>query len=1179
MGKVIPIRLDDQEARERIRTSLDESLLVEAAAGTGKTTELIRRLVAVLASGRAQPDGLVAVTFTRRAAGELKLRLRQELDNALARARNGAAPQHSLPQTTATERLTRQTSSPSESAATQVRNLENAIAHLEEAHIGTIHSFCAEILRERPVEANVDPAFRELSDREAQRLYRRAFRHWSQERLTASESESPGLHRCLCRLAARGTSDGAPPLRHIEQAGWNLAEWRDFSTPWQRRPFERELEVDALVEKVRKLWLLAKQCPYPNDELVQALRPARDLVTWVERAESVSKRDYNALEGRLVVLLKDLRKRSKKGHGPFAEGVTREAVVAARDQLIEALESFKRRADADLAALLQAEMRSLLERYDDLKNRNGALDFVDLLLKARDVIRGRSDVRRYLQERFTHIFVDEFQDTDPLQAEILLLLAADDPAETNWLRARPVPGKLFLVGDPKQSVYRFRRADLVLYLQLREALRQRGVGFIHLTRSFRAVPSLQECVNAAFAPEMVEDRAAGQAGYVPLRPFREERKDGQPTVVVLPVPRPYGERRVETKAIDQSLPPAIAAFVRWLITESRWTVTTGGAPQPIRPRHIALLFRRQVSYRTDMTRDYLRELEAREIPHLLVGGKSFHRREEVETMRAALAAIEWPDDELSVYATLRGSLFALADSLLLRFRERCGRLHPFRPLPDSLPAEFSGVTEALKCLAELHRRRNQRPFVETVNALLEATRAHAAFGLRPGGAYALANVYRIADLAREFELAGGISFRAFVEELEDQAEREESPEAPVLEEGADGVRLMTVHAAKGLEFPVVILADITAKLSRQESDLFIDPQTSLCAMPLAGCAPWNLVDRQAEEQARDHAEGVRVAYVAATRARDLLVIPAVGDGPSDGWVSPLHKSIYPPLERRRAPEPAPRCPAFGPDSVLERPEVTEEPPRFNVAPGLHKPERGAHRVVWWDPSVLRLKVPPRFGVRQWKILSKGTAGARQSVEQYEAWKARRSRTLHEGVQPEFEVLAVTETSELPPAPPAVMPVEVLIVPKPANRPSGRRFGTLVHALLNEVGLVLTLAEHEPHLRRLAGFHGRILGCPADEIAAAVDAVAAAWRHPLLRRAQQASRCHRELPLVMRRNGKLIEGIVDLAFLEDGQWHVVDFKTDADWPGRRAEYERQVQWYVYGMTQLTGAAVKGWLLGL
>jgi ATP-dependent helicase/nuclease subunit A len=268
---------------------------------------------------------------------------------------------------------------------------------------------------------------------------------------------------------------------------------------------------------------------------------------------------------------------------------------------------------------------------------------------------------------------DEFQDTDPLQAEILLLLAADNPAASDWRAVKPVPGKLFLVGDPKQAIYRFRRADVTLYEDVKRHLVAAGAELLHLSTSFRAPPSIQRFVNDAFAPAIGADTEAG--GYVALEPSRAEI-ESQPTVIALPVPRPYGDfGSVTDWSINESLPGAVGAVVAWLVNESCWTVEDKGPDGerrsvPVQPRHIAILFRRFRSFQTDITRPYVRALEARRIPHVLVGGRSFHDREEIMALRNAVTAIEWPDDELKVFATLRGPFFALSDEALLAFRNQ-----------------------------------------------------------------------------------------------------------------------------------------------------------------------------------------------------------------------------------------------------------------------------------------------------------------------------------------------------------------------------------------------------------------------------------------------------------------------------------------------------------------------------
>ena len=382
---------------------------------------------------------------------------------------------------------------------------------------------------------------------------------------------------------------------------------------------------------------------------------------------------------------------------------------------------------------------------------------------------------------------------------------------------------------------------------------------INLTTSFRGKPAIQNFVNAAFEPMMKKDVGIQQASYVPLSPFRADCSE-QPAIVALPVPDPYGKKYISGRAVEACLPDSVGAFIDWLIKESGWKVNEGDASRmvPIRADHICILLRRFESYGEDKARAFAQALEARDIPHLLIGGRSFHQREEAETIRAALTAIEWPDDELAVFATLRGSLFAVGDEPLLAYHVRYGRLHPFRIPHEELPEDLEPIAEALSVLQELHKERNYRSVSETLNRLLEATRAHAGFAMRPSGEQVLANVLHISELARSYERGGGISFRGFIEQLEEDAERGQVPEAPILEEGSEGVRIMTVHKAKGLEFPIVILGGISAPLAHEDADCYIDSQAGLCAVQLEGLMPLELQEHQSDEAARNRAEGVRI---------------------------------------------------------------------------------------------------------------------------------------------------------------------------------------------------------------------------------------------------------------------------------------------------------------------------------
>ena len=873
---------------------------------------------------------------------------------------------------------------------------------------------------------------------------------------------------------------------------------------------------------------------------------------------------------------------------------SRDEVLALRDQAKANLDAFIGASDADLAPLLHDALQTPIATYEVLKAKAGRLDFLDLLIKARDLIRDNPAVRSELQRRISHFFVDEFQDTDPLQAEILLLLAADDPGETDWRGVRPVPGKLFLVGDPKQSIYRFRRADVSLYEDVKDRLRGAGAEVLHLTTSFRAPPSIQSFVNLAFAPEMAAGTDAGQAAYVPLEPSRPEII-GRPTLVALPVPTPYGDfGKVVNWRIDKSYPEAVGAFIAWLVNESGWTVEEDRGAVPIRPRHVAILFRRFRNFGADITRGYVRALESRRLPHVLVGGRSFHDREEIIALRNALTAIEWPDDELKVFATLRGPFFAVGDEALLIFRQQISdnddlktrRLNPMRTTDRAtLNPSAIEVADALDVLRLLHVRRNYRPIAETISSLLDTLRAHAGIALWPNGEQALANCQRLIDMARHFE-RGASSFRAFVEKLEADAERGEADEAPIVEEGVEGVRVMTVHKAKGLEFPVVVLADPTCSAARDTPSRYVDPRRRLWVEPLCGSAPIELLEASNEELRRDQAEAVRLAYVAATRARDLLVAPVCGDEAIEGWLDVLNPVLYPAKDSRRNSDRADGCPSFGEDSVLDRGAKGTPPGGGSIRPGLHRPLRDGPNTVWWDPSALVLDVEEHAALRHQQILEVGpdNSAAAESEKDYAVWKKGRTVLLKRASQPSISVqtataLARSEAAQQLGAFPTVQ-VE-LIKRGDVERPGGRRFGALVHAILASIDL----DAGEDAIRASAAVNGRLVGATKEEIAAAIATVRTTLEHPILRRAAASARkgeIRREAPVLLTLDdGGLVEGLVDLAFIEDtpeiAGWTVVDFKTDREFGTSSDRYTAQVTTYAAAIQKATGLPSRAILL--
>ncbi len=1152
--------LADGDARARIRDDLEATLIVEAAAGTGKTTELVSRILSLLRAGKTTLGQLVAVTFTEKAAGEMKLRLRTEIERARVHE-----------STTPDERT----------------HFDHALAELEAAHIGTIHGFCSDLLRERPVEAKIDPLFEVAAEDEKERIYEDCFERWFQRELNAPEE---GVRRMLRRRSR--DRDASGPRAALRGAGAALIEQRDFGTAWRRDSIDRPRLMDSVLHKIKALGEYADRADWKDSWLAKNLG---DIDRWYKeltRREDIRPRDYDGLEAELRGLSR-MKGWEWKGSGRyFCKGLERQTVMDERAAVKADLDAVLEAVDADLAACLHAELKPLVAEYERLKARAGKLDFLDLLVVTRDLIRDNAVVRNELQGKYTHLLVDEFQDTDPLQAEILLLLAADDPLEVDFTRARPVRGKLFVVGDPKQSIYRFRRADVALY----EMTKRRLVGFggevLNLTTSFRSAPSIQQAVNAAFAPIMQGSADGSQATYVALQPFRKEPK--RPTVIALPVPRPYGDYgKIVNWRIDDSLPDAVGAFVDFVINKSGWTLNERDKPDvevPIDARHICLLFKRFQNFGEDVTRGYVRALEARRIPHVLVGGRSYHAREEVMAIRNALTAIEWPDDELSIFATLRGPFFAIADDALLAFRASQKSLHTLKRYGEGeakLTELTQQVADALAILAKLHHGRNRRPIADTITQLLEATRAHAGVAIWPTGEQALANILRVLDLARRFESSGATSFRAFVNRLETEAERGGAAEAPVVEEGTDGVRIMTVHRAKGLEFPVVILVDPTAPSTHRDPSRYVDTEHKLWAMPLAGCTPIELKERREEVLRHDKEEAHRLAYVAATRARELLVVPVCGDEEISGWMDVLANVVNPSPPKKRDAGVAPGCPPFGGDSVRERPDNVARRAEDSVSPGLHRPRAGEHQVVWWDPSALDLDKEHDVGLRQQKILAADASGAvaEEGERLHAEWQGKRSASIEAGSKPSLRVRTVTEAKNDPRLVAAAASSRAVALEHTdasrTGRPHGKRFGVLVHAILAAVPLDGDQAEVEEVARAQA----RLVGALPEEITAAVSSVLSALRHPLLVRAHAAgTECRRESQVSLKlADESMLEGVIDLAFREvvggAARWTVVDFKTDVEIASRRPEYEGQLNMYAGAVSAATGEEAVGVLLSV
>ena len=531
--------LVDQAERKRICTDFDHNLVVEAAAGTGKTTALTSRLVALLECGRTQLPRLVALTFTEKAAGEMKLRLRSALE---------------------ARRIELATDSPEHA------RLEAALGALETAQVGTIHGFCGDLLRERPVQAGIDPAFSVCAAEQEQQLLDQVFDRWFQGCLAQPPE---GVRRVLRRHKARGSI-----VDDLRQAAAGLVQQRDFPGAFGRPALDRCGRIDAAMAELRAIAPLAQRGANPRDPLTRCLQEVQTFLSTQEvLADTLGTCDYDALEAGLCNLQRSRQWRGK-GYGTFyGKELPRQDVLRVRDQVYGVLTTTVHALEADLAAALQQDLQVFVQAYEAEKQQQGSLDFLDMLLCTRNLLRDQAEVRHELQDRYTHLFLDEFQDVDPLQAEIVAALCCDSPSLRFGAPDGPqVPaGKLFVVGDPKQAIYRFRRADVHLYERIKRALANDGAAVLQLTTSFRGRPGIQAAINAGFAVHMQGTADGVQAHYQPLHAHRSEGTG--PSVIALPIPATVGQRGYVAGAqISASAADAVGALVERLCNSGTFTV-------------------------------------------------------------------------------------------------------------------------------------------------------------------------------------------------------------------------------------------------------------------------------------------------------------------------------------------------------------------------------------------------------------------------------------------------------------------------------------------------------------------------------------------------------------------------------------------------------------------------------
>jgi ATP-dependent helicase/nuclease subunit A len=836
---------DDQRAAV---TGRDAAISVTAGAGSGKTVTLVGRYLALLETGLPLRS-LVAITFTDKAAREMRNRIRSFTTKWVET-----------------------------SEASNQELWQEAFSALDAARISTIHGLCATILRAHPAEAGLDPAFDVLDEGQSGMWRTRAVEEglaWATTQpdvVSLFEVFQEGRLRWLLADLLARRLDAEPTLAQLSE-GRPLERWASALDEW----FRHQLSLSPWPAALERLAGLKAE--KEDDKLETARQEV--LAHWDEARRAQAGGDWDTLFETLLALRGAISSGGQKANWAADDlAAAREAMVALRthfDEVLSRLLDKKKplswTLDSRVAELLPL-VRRLFEQaqaiYQGYKSEALALDFDDLEHMTAQLLTGNEAVRaRWQAEINAVLLVDEFQDTNQRQRDIVYALSGFVPTPTPYSllptpasSLLPTPASsLFVVGDAKQSIYRFRGADVAVFRGVQTDIQGAGGALINFDLTFRAHKALVDLTNALLAPLMAsEDDAARpyDVAFTPLSAYRPEPREGMSP--------PYLEFLLglgEDKNAGR-----MAAAVG--LAERLHELQRAGQ---IEWQDVALLFRASTAFGT-----YEDALEQAGIPFVTVAGRGFYDRPEIRDLLNALAAIADPGDDLALAGLLRSPAIGLSDEALyvLRWDNAADRRRPFWTALGNLP-DIEGLEEddrsraefARQLVADLHHQAGRVPVAHLLKAFLDATHYRAALGLVPGGERLRRNIDKLLADAHRSELVSVAEFLEYLAALRDVGARES--EAPT--EAGGAVQLMTIHKAKGLEFPVVVLADAGYTGGYRSAACYLDEKLGLTlnlsdgeAQPAAfRLAAW----REAEQES---AEERRLLYVATTRAREKFIV-------------------------------------------------------------------------------------------------------------------------------------------------------------------------------------------------------------------------------------------------------------------------------------------------------------------
>ncbi|MCC6142024.1 MAG: UvrD-helicase domain-containing protein [Nitrospira sp.] len=1082
--------IPDRQARHFAETTFDRNVVVVAGAGTGKTTLLVNRLVHLLIK-EPHPvtvTQIVALTFTNKAATEMKVRLRERL-TVLAHPESDAARTADGGAVSLADLRQRYGLSTDEIAS----RAADALRDLEKGQIGTLHSFAAHVLRLYPLEGGVDPAFQEDDGLRFEEHFGTAWEIWIDRELGRL-----GCHHHLWRkVLSLATLD---EVRALARA--LCSELVDVNAV--RAQIDDATLSPALVEWVRQSHERGQRLLDAHD------RPKRRkiehmLAAAVNMMQAIVEHGVVGIQNLSVAdqewLKKDLGNPVAGWEKDEFEEATSTINTAQQYQSVNC-EFFKN------ALTLLEPLISDVRLSFRLK---GWVSFDGLLARARTLLRDHRAIRERIKQDYRAVLVDEFQDTDPVQYELMLAISERAGAQAStWQEMALEPGKLFIVGDPKQSIYAFRRADIEAFDRVVQKIEEDGGAVQTLTTNFRSDAAVLGPVNDVF-DRLFERQPLVQPANVRLEVQPQRRPSsfdaGVRMQVTLPAP---DERAFDAAGATRAEGETLA---RWLSEEVL------SRPQ-VKPGHIALLFRKLTQADT-----YVDALRRYGLPYVIEGEKHFYRRQEVIDLMNVIRVLDHPHDHVALAGLLRSPLGGLSDRALYELRQFNG----FEYLrSDSLSGwehpKASAVRRLYEHFAWLHRQVAALPLAEVLDLIFDRLPMLEIAAASAHGEQAVANLLKVKQTAASLSDRPHLTLSGFVDLMVARLdEQPDEAESPLSEESSNAIQVLTIHKAKGLEFPIVVLPGLHQGSGRDRGAPLVtfDWSSGAYGLSLGGVHNFGAVLVQEKQKRREEAERRRVLYVGMTRAKDMLVLSGGMTGRAAG------ETVLGMLQEI----------GNGTVGASETEALTIGASVIPHRTALAPPRRHSRPPTGTGPA----------------------AGALDSHAIAELWRARKDRWEAACRTPRYLTPSTIGQGE--------RPSQVRSAGSGADQEAGKLVGIVAHRILEQWDFH---APPQELLHRIEPAAQQVL---TTEQAGLMPAIAESLQEifvnfagsDLYRQLASATILGREVPFAMPwGEGQIAHGVMDVVYRLDGRIWIGDYKTDLvaakEVPERAARYRDQMALY-------------------